>query len=449
MKNKKLRIVSLLIAAIMMMSLSGMALAYEDEEIADNIIEMVVTPEMPALPPVYGNDDAYVWVLDSLLEQQFNALVTGEKVQPSDLYLGEECDTYVLFLDYRVEMAVLLNVLYSNYKLDIEADSIRTLGQFTYIDATVDIFFEYTNGLWGGQSNVKYSLVVDESFISPKIVSIETTEISYVEYLEKLSEKTDYVRSRDVTISKETAAAIVHDDLAVFALQVEQAQEMHLANAHLLEQEDIASPLVGAEGIVPFNTTFSYSNTLGVQYAEKYWNNRNTAFRASSPNCTNFVSQCIWAAYGGWSTSDSHATIVANIAARRRMMPSTTLSNWFGHNNGAGTPWESVVGLWNLATSNPATGPRATGSNNNALYTALIPGNISTGNVLQFRNGSSGNYTHSVFVVGFTSPPSYSNIMIAQNSSDVRRSLMETINANGGANCHMRRLSFQSAVFPS
>jgi len=43
MKTKKLRIVSLLIAAIMMMSLSGMALAYEDD------IVDVVDMEMPVI----------------------------------------------------------------------------------------------------------------------------------------------------------------------------------------------------------------------------------------------------------------------------------------------------------------------------------------------------------------------------------------------------------------
>jgi len=52
MKTKKLRIVSLLIAAIMMMSLSGMAFAYEDEDIVVNPIEM------PALPPACGEECA-------------------------------------------------------------------------------------------------------------------------------------------------------------------------------------------------------------------------------------------------------------------------------------------------------------------------------------------------------------------------------------------------------
>jgi len=50
MNRKNKRIVSLLIAAIMMMSLSGMALAYEDEDI------VVADPvEMPALPSACGD----------------------------------------------------------------------------------------------------------------------------------------------------------------------------------------------------------------------------------------------------------------------------------------------------------------------------------------------------------------------------------------------------------
>ena len=44
MNRKKLRIVSLLIAAIKMMSLSGMALAYEDEDV---VVDPIGIPELP------------------------------------------------------------------------------------------------------------------------------------------------------------------------------------------------------------------------------------------------------------------------------------------------------------------------------------------------------------------------------------------------------------------
>ncbi|MDR2572180.1 MAG: amidase domain-containing protein [Oscillospiraceae bacterium] len=223
---------------------------------------------------------------------------------------------------------------------------------------------------------------------------------------------------------------------------------MHQAVQHNLELETEASS-------TPRNSTYNYNPITGVQYANKYVKNNNTAFHyfTSGGNCTNFVSQCIWAAYGGWSSSDSHNTIVNNIAARRRMMPSTTLSNWFGHGNGAGNPWSSTTNLWNFVTGNPAVGPKATGSNNNAVYTGVSPAVINQGNVLQFRNGSSGSYSHSVYVINtipiHVLPPAYGNITVAQNTPDTTRLLSESINGFGGSNCHMRRLAFTSAVFSS
>lgn len=38
-----------------------------------------------------------------------------------------------------------------------------------------------------------------------------------------------------------------------------------------------------------------YNPRLAVQYAERYWNGYNPAFLHFSDDCTNFISQCLWA----------------------------------------------------------------------------------------------------------------------------------------------------------
>ncbi|AZV48487.1 amidase domain-containing protein [Bacillus halotolerans] len=44
-----------------------------------------------------------------------------------------------------------------------------------------------------------------------------------------------------------------------------------------------------------FGRAFQYDRLGAVQYAEKYWNKRNPAYKNFSDNCTNFISQCLHA----------------------------------------------------------------------------------------------------------------------------------------------------------
>jgi hypothetical protein len=186
-----------------------------------------------------------------------------------------------------------------------------------------------------------------------------------------------------------------------------------------------------------------------VAYANKYYQSGNSCFYTASADCTNFVSQCIWAAYGGWTSSGSTSTMTTNINNRKRMMSSSSLSNWFGHANGGGTPWESVEGLWNFVTGNPSEGPKATGYNNNGLYTGVSPGFISVGNVLQFWSSSLNVYRHSVYVVqtATSSVMTYADITVAAHTTNGKFTVADKIAGFGGSNCKMRRLAFGSANF--
>ena len=196
------------------------------------------------------------------------------------------------------------------------------------------------------------------------------------------------------------------------------------------------------------STSFSYDGERGRRYADTYFSEGNDCFYTASLDCTNFVSQCIWAAYGGWTDGDSAATMSANIAARKRMQSSASLDNWFGHANGFGNPWGSVVNLWNFATGSPATGPKATGYNNNGVWSNIACTSIRTGQVLQFRSASSSTYGHSVYVSGGTND-SYANIRISQHTANAQRMLDEVIRAWGSDSCYMRQLVFTTANFNS
>lgn len=99
-------------------------------------------------------------------------------------------------------------------------------------------------------------------------------------------------------------------------------------------------------------------------------------------------------------------------------------------------------------TGSPATGPKATGKNNNGVWSNISCTEIVTGQVLQFRNGSSGPYTHSVYVSGGTND-SYANIKVNQHTENAQRTLDEVIRGFGSNSCYMRQLVFKTANFDS
>jgi hypothetical protein len=110
----------------------------------------------------------------------------------------------------------------------------------------------------------------------------------------------------------------------------------------------------------------------------------NYIFHRATLDCTNFVSQCIWAGYGGASgyaitdigstATASNSTAVAlkqRVAADYRQVSGST--GWYGRNYDStlGDPVSSFCGvpnLWTWTTSNTGNGPRATGYNDGNLY---------------------------------------------------------------------------------
>ncbi len=153
-----------------------------------------------------------------------------------------------------------------------------------------------------------------------------------------------------------------------------------------------------------------------------------------------------------YSLSNTSA-LKARVAANYRQT-----SEWYGRNYDSSSqyaagPFMRVVELWNYMTGNTGNGPRATGYNNNNVWTSLsvVP---RTGDVLQFYSSSAGRYYHSV-IVSSASNATLSNMLnkiwICQHSGDyVNRPLSETLENNGGISSgKMRLLRPLSTAFSS
>lgn len=200
------------------------------------------------------------------------------------------------------------------------------------------------------------------------------------------------------------------------------------------------------------SVSVSFNRDAAVNYATTFGNiTQNYIFKRMDADCTNFVSQCLWAGYGGtsgYSLSNTEA-LKARVAANYRQT-----SDWYGRNYDSSSqyaagPFMRVVELWSHATGNTGNGPRATGYNNNNVWTSLsvVP---RTGDVLQFYSFSKNRYNHSV-IVSSTNNPSLSNMLdrvwVCQHSGDyVNRPLRATLEDNGGISSGKMRLMRPSST---
>ncbi len=203
-----------------------------------------------------------------------------------------------------------------------------------------------------------------------------------------------------------------------------------------------------------------YDSSTGISYARRFAKTSEKSrlfYTASDNDCTNFVSQCVWAAYGGYAGNGKDSQTKSNISNKVRMVNTgdgyNSSTSWYGGLVGGGgvSNWENVESLWDFATNtSKSNGPKAVGKNNNDYYYNMNTNDIKLGSVLQFYNPNEGHYGHSVYVTKLSSNPYY--IRVCQHTNDLKdRPLRELINYFGYDNfdddCKMRVLIFTPAFF--
>lgn len=181
-------------------------------------------------------------------------------------------------------------------------------------------------------------------------------------------------------------------------------------------------------------TTYNVSDAIN--YATRYYRNTNSLFGASSANCQNFASQCVWAGLlDGVNASGSSKTAIPAISTSYagsnasnvwcRYQDTTYYSN-LGYPNNNNWTWDNVNGFLRLIkTSNySAAGPQG--------QYVLGLSKASSGDVIAWdttgtRNLDSGTYNHAMFVTKVTGTfgsRGVNNIFIAANTSPTTSAYM-------------------------
>jgi hypothetical protein len=217
----------------------------------------------------------------------------------------------------------------------------------------------------------------------------------------------------------------------------------------------------GGGGMSPLSVGVAYDGARAGLYGASKGNYYDTLIFHNMEDggygdCTNFVSQCLWAGYGGdqgnnWFSDSGVAACIDLAYANFRQIGGS--SGWWGKSQHSSwglssTHWMRVVELYDSITMTSA-GPRANKYNNGLRYDTCST-TVQRGYVLQLSHtSSSGSYFHSVMVTSANVPLSAaSSIYEAQHSSNYSyRQLLECIASNSAP--YVRIIRPITGSFPS
>lgn len=415
------------------------------------LIALVLTMLFPSVSYASGNenlssisqDPAVKSVISQYFDDYFSSYETLGVVTSDIVEENDNTMMYEKIHELAIEANKAVNLKYKNVKVTLDYQNI------TYSDNQVDISllmncdyaYSSTPTERSAIRNVDYKFSLARKNDKLKIISIDSNFDEYTCFKNSVEEKvaSNINRLDAIKKTKDEKSKEIQDTLKYFD-----------GNAQISNVAKQTSTLSTSQ-LQPFavTATYTFNRMLGRNWAQRFAEAPSSSrffYTVSGNDCTNFVSQCIWAGYGGYIEGNDSQT-KSNINNQVRM---TTSGNWYAGTGGGSGNWESVTNLWNYVTSNTGYGPKATGSNNNQPYYNLSPSSIYYGNALQIRTGSSGDYGHSVFVTySLDSGTQYYNqVLVSQHTYDkYNRNLWELITAWGGDSCYVRKMSFNSASF--
>ena len=375
--------------------------------------------------------EIYIESLENLTLPEFDGVIDE----------NEDTLRFIKSIEYNVKSNQIWDVKQINSNVTIDYLSLQETVDGVNIEVLMSSKHNYNISptVESGIGNVYYKFYLKElnnGFY--EIKDVETDDYNYLCFNEMIdnyetSENTN-VYALNTLNEEQIIEELIEDELEF----TKYAKNME----HNFEEEMIEEPVVA-----PYALTVTYNNMLGRNYAQRFAEASEssrwfyTVDGLDGGDCTNFVSQCVWAGYGGYVEGSTSATATQNNIRNQYRMT----SSWYGGTGGGSPAWESVQGFWNYMTTNTGYGPKATGYNNGYVYTNIAPLTINYGDVLQFNSSGSGDYAHSVYVTYTSSATDqYSEILVSAHTNDVYNAPLTNYTSSRR---YMRRLDFQNNTF--
>lgn len=376
-------------------------------------------------------DDIKTDIATDVLDLYADLMVNREIKAYNDVFEDSyKKDSFFSFMEWRVAIMDILDVGYSDFEYTINNIEIESKEDNTVLLINFNETHKYNNDAGVGSSvGLVLGVEIDDLKDDYKILNIYLINDEFYDYYEQ---KTQTATQADTNaITGETVLDTMIKQLYDLKAEMDAVQ---LEQSGYQKEETL-------DTITPFATGYIYSGVRGASYANKYVSTPNSYFYNAGFDCTNFVSQCIWAAYGGWSSSMSNTTMASNISNKVRMT-----STWYAGSGGGSSAWENVDSLWNYAVGNTGKGPQAYGYNNGGRYSNILPIDMCVGDVLQ-KSSDGSDYSHSMYIISTPggSDPSYSVIIIAQHTANTKKTVAEVLVTAP----YLRHMQFKSTTFDS
>lgn len=198
---------------------------------------------------------------------------------------------------------------------------------------------------------------------------------------------------------------------------------------------------------------YKFNAVLGTIYAQSFAlfdnipENERLFYYAKDMNCTNFISQCIWASYGGWKVGFSEKKIAEN---KERILNDIRQVKgiWYGSSSNIGSNrWCRVTEFYDYVLDDKKNfGPMAELIDEGTFET-IKPETIKVGDVIQMIVASytADRYGHAVFVT--REGKSFDDILICCNSDDRLNEPLSWFEQFPDIYRSLRILRFKNALF--
>ncbi|WP_027634612.1 amidase domain-containing protein [Clostridium hydrogeniformans] len=349
---------------------------------------------------------------------------------------NEDTLLYTALHNVNIERYKAMNISITDYEFNVDIGEINIDKNKAEVELMLNVDYHYSNvpkDVSSGMYNVDYRIKLLKKEKKWIITGIVTSFDEFNDFKNKVDRRTS---SRD-GISRTKAIKDVEEE------EIRKIKKVNIDNEE--NNKNIINKKNKTDEI-NFRDLFNeerelYNKNLLLSYAREYSLaplEKRLFYTVNENDCTNFTSQCIWAALGGYIPKELEKT-KSNINSGANMVKGI----WHGNTYGGTLGWANVEEFWRLTTGS-GKGPRGIGSNNHKPYTDLDPSDIKIGDVLQVRKKADTRYRHSV-VVTYISPSNsgFEGIFVSQHSYDkYNRFFIDLVNSWGNEECYIRKITF-------
>jgi hypothetical protein len=275
-----------------------------------------------------------------------------------------------------------------NYGYRIKYQNVNITGDTAAVDLILNLDYRYESSpeIQSGLYNVNYRFTLKKDGEKWVITGIDSDLDEFKMFKDEVGGSC--VASNTVASSAQ-ADAIEKAKVRIINQFREVSQSIDRSGSFPDQPTPADSPndTVTVNSIYHVYNNYNYSPSAAVAYARKYALGKAPNFYKVSVDCTNFVSQCVWAGYGGTPTA-------ANVENRVRMT-----DVWYAGSGGGSYNWENVIMFFNYMVSSKTLGPQGYCSDSNPRKIDRISAaSVKVGDVIQLWSSTEQKFCHSMIV---------------------------------------------------